>query len=98
MLDLIVSGGVAVMPGGTAAVDIAVAGEKIVAIGAPGSLGSAGAAQRVVDATGQSVIPGGVDPPIHCLSPVPFRPRNQDILIPPPDRASRASQFGGTTT
>jgi dihydroorotase-like cyclic amidohydrolase len=59
MLDLIVSGGVAVMPGGTAAVDIGVAGEKIVAIGVSGGLGSAGAARRIVDATGQIVIPGG---------------------------------------
>jgi dihydropyrimidinase len=98
MLDLIVSGGVAVMPGGTAAVDIAVAGEKIVAIGAPGSLGSAGAAQRVVDATGQIVIPGGVDPHIHCLSPIPFPGRNEDMLSAPPDQVSRAALFGGTTT
>src|SRR5258707_8256934 len=98
MLDLIVSGGVAVMPGGTAAVDIAVAGEKIVAIGAPGSLGSAGAARRGVDATGQSVIPGGVDPHMHCLAPIPFPGRNEDMLSAPPDQVSRAALFGGTTT
>ena len=83
MLDLIVSGGVAVMPSGTAAVDIGVAGEKIVAIGAPGGLGSAGAARRIVDATGQIVIPGGVDPHIHCLSPIPFPGRNEDMLSAP---------------
>src|ERR1700722_9858700 len=98
MLDLIVSGGIAVMPGGTTAVDIGVAGEKIVAIGAPGGLGSAGAAQRVVDATGQIVIPGGVDPHIHCLSPIPFPGRNEDMLSAPPDQVSRAALFGGTTT
>jgi dihydropyrimidinase len=98
MLDLIISGGVAVMPDGTTAVDIGVAGAKIVAIGAPGGLGSAGAAQRVVDATGQIVIPGGVDPHIHCLSPIPFPGRNEDMLSAPPDQVSRAALFGGTTT
>jgi dihydropyrimidinase len=95
MLDLIVAGGVAVMPGATAAADIGVAGERIVAIGAPGSLGAAG---RIVDAAGQIVIPGGVDPHIHCLSPIPFPGRNEDLLSAPPDQVSRAALFGGTTT
>src|SRR5215472_6069805 len=95
MLDLIISGGVAVMPGATAAADIGVAGQKIVAIGAPGALGTAG---RVVDATDQIVIPGGVDPHIHCLMPIPFPGRNEDLLSAPPDQVSRAALFGGTTT
>src|ERR1700676_4133229 len=95
MLDLIVSGGTAVMPTGAAANDIGISGEKIVTIGAPGSVG---AAQRVVDATGQIVIPGGVDPHIHCLSPIPFPGRNEDMLSAPPDQVSRAALFGGTTT
>src|SRR5262249_7886024 len=98
MLDLIVSGGVAVMPEGTAAVDIGVAGEKIVAIAAPGALGTAGAAQRVVDAQGQIVVPGGVDRHIHCLSPIPFPGRNEEMLSAPPDQVSRAALYGGTTT
>jgi dihydropyrimidinase len=95
MLDLIISGGIAVMPSVTAAADIGIAGEKIVAIGAPGALGTA---EGVVDATGQIVIPGGVDPHIHCLSPIPFPGRNQDQLSAPPDQVSRAALFGGTTT
>ena len=49
MLDLIVSGGTAVMPNGAEPADIGVAGGKIAAIGAPGSLQSVGAA-RIVDA------------------------------------------------
>src|SRR5712691_4352707 len=64
MFDLIVSGGTAVMPASTEAADIGVAGGKIAAIGAPGSLTAIGAA-RVVDAAGQIVIPGGIDPHIH---------------------------------
>src|SRR5215472_16079611 len=95
MLDLIISGGIAVMPGATAVADIGIAGEKIAAIGAPGTLGTAG---RVVDASGQIVIPGGVDPHIHCLMPIPFPGRNEDLLSAPPDQVSRAALFGGTTT
>ncbi|MBV9964079.1 MAG: amidohydrolase family protein [Alphaproteobacteria bacterium] len=98
MLDLIVSGGVAVMPEGTAAVDIGIAGEKIVAITAPGALGAPGDSHRVIDATGQIVIPGGVDPHIHCLSPIPFPGRNEEMLSAPPDQVSRAALYGGTTT
>src|SRR5579862_3361940 len=95
MLDLIVSGGTAVLPSGAEAVNIGVAGDKMAAIGAPGSLGEAG---RVIDAKGQIVIPGGVDPHIHCLSPIPFPGRNEDMLSAPPDQVSRAALFGGTTT
>ena len=97
MLDLIVTGGTAVMPGGAQPADIGVAGGKIAAIGAPGSLQSAGAA-RIVDASGQIVMPGGVDPHIHCSSPIPFPGRNEDLLSAPPDQVSRAALYGGTTT
>ena len=56
MLDLIVTGGIAVLPSGAAAADIGVANGKIAAIGMPGSLQSTGAA-RTVDASNQIVIP-----------------------------------------
>src|SRR5205807_4587921 len=65
MLDIVVSGGLAVLPSGAEAADIGIAGDKIAAIGAPGSL-AAMSAGRVVDATGQIVIPGGIDPHVHC--------------------------------
>src|ERR1700726_4287023 len=97
MLDLIVTGGMAVMPGGSEPADIGVAGGKITAIGALGSLQSAGAA-RIVDASGQIVIPGGVDPHIHCSMPIPFPGRNEDLLSAPPEQVSRAALHGGTTT
>jgi len=97
MFDLIVSGGLAVMPAATEAADIGVAAGKIVAIGAPGSLSAAGAA-RTVDGSGQIVIPGGLDPHIHCSSPIPFPGRNEDMLSAPPEQVSRAALYGGTTT
>jgi dihydropyrimidinase len=97
MLDLIVSGGIAVMPAATEAADIGIANGRIAAIGLPGSLAASGAA-RTIDATGQIVIPGGVDPHIHCSSPIPFPGRNEDMLSAPPEQVSRAALHGGTTT
>src|SRR5205809_869061 len=97
MLGLIVTGGVAGLPSGVGSADIGVAGGKIAAIGAPGSLQSAGAS-RIVDAGNQIVIPGGVDPHIHCSMPIPFPGRNEDLLSAPPEQVSRAALYGGTTT
>ena len=57
---------------------ISATGGKVVAIGAAGSLQSVGAA-RTVDASNQIVIPGGVDPHIHCSMPIPFPGRNEDL-------------------
>jgi cytosine/adenosine deaminase-related metal-dependent hydrolase len=56
MLDIVISGGLAVLPSGPEPADIGVNGERIVAIGAHGSLAALGAG-RVVDAAGQIVIP-----------------------------------------
>jgi dihydropyrimidinase len=97
MFDLIVSRGLAVMPTATETADLGIAGGKIVAIGAPGSLTAIGAA-RTVEAGGKIVIPGGVDPHIHCSSPIPFPGRNEDLLSAPPEQVSRAALYGGTTT
>src|SRR5712664_1876982 len=97
MFDLIVSGGTAVMPAGAEQVDIGISGERIVAIGAPGSLAALGAA-RVVDATGQIVIPGGIDPHVHCNWPMPSPGVAQPPLTEPASRVSQAALFGGTTT
>src|SRR5438874_4834966 len=97
MFDLIVSGGIAVMPAATEAADIGGSGGKIAAIGAPGSLAAIGAA-RTVDAAGQIVIPGGIDPHIHCGMPILGGPSNEEVLSAPPEQVSRAALHGGTTT
>ena len=90
-------GGLAVLPTGAAHVDIGVDGEKIAAIGAPGSLAALGA-RRTIDATGQIVIPGGVDPHVHCRWPMPVPGQSQPNLTDGPDRVSQAALLGGTTT
>src|ERR1700738_1224924 len=75
MLDIVVSGGIAVLPSGPEPADIGIAGERIAAIGAPGSLAGLGDA-RLIDATGQIVIPGGIDPHVHCNWPMPLPGRS----------------------
>src|ERR1700737_320514 len=96
MLDIVVSGGTAVLPSGPLPADIGILGERIAAIGAPGSLAALGG--RVVDATGQVVIPGGIDPHVHCRWPMPTPGQSQHNLTDGPDRVSQAALFGGTTT
>jgi dihydropyrimidinase len=94
MLDLVIAGGTCVLPSGAAAADIGIAGGKIAMIGAPRSLD---AATRTVDATGKVVIPGGIDPHIHCLSPIRFPGEAEPKYTDPPAQVSRAALFGGTT-
>jgi len=91
MFDIVVSGGTAVLPSGPEPADIGVTGDKIVAIGAPGSLAaipgsSPGTAGRTVDATGQIVIPGGIDPHVHCNWPMPMPGVAQPMLTEPASR------------
>jgi dihydropyrimidinase len=97
VLDIVVSGGLAVLPSGAEPADIGISGEKIAAIGLPGSLMALGAG-RVVDAAGQVVIPGGIDPHVHCRWPMPTPGQTQANLTDGPDRVSQAALFGGTTT
>jgi dihydropyrimidinase len=96
MLDIVVTGGLAVLPTGPEPADIGVQGERIAAIGAPGSLSALGAG-RVIDAAGQIVIPGGIDPHVHCNWPMPF-PGAEAQLTAPASVVSQAALFGGTTT
>src|SRR5438105_837731 len=96
MLDIVISGGLAVLPSGPEQADIAIQGDMIAAIGAPGSLAGLGAG-RAIDATGQIVIPGGIDPHVHCNWPMPV-PDGEAKLTEPASRVSQAALFGGTTT
>jgi dihydropyrimidinase len=97
MLDVVVSSGLAVLPSGAEKADIGVSGGKIAAIGAPGSLAALGAG-RVVDAAGQIVIPGGIDPHVHCRWPVIVPGTTQHHMTEGPARVSEAALHGGTTT
>src|SRR5688572_15403321 len=92
MLDLVIRGGQVAAAQGVGTWDIAIQGEKIVAIAAPEALRDVAAA-RVIDAAGKIVVPGGVDAHIHCKWPTPV-----GALSAAPAHVSRAALFGGTTT
>ena len=64
MFDLIIRGGDVVTPQGVVRAEVALAGEKIAAIAAAGTLSSQ-SAKRVIEATGHIVMPGGIDPHVH---------------------------------
>ena len=93
MINTIISGGQVVTPWGVGDWDVAIEGEKIVAVAAPGTLSRDVA--RIIDATGKIVVPGGIEPHAHVASPVPGRPGAETS---PPEPVSRAALFGGTTT
>src|ERR1700736_1517280 len=94
MLDVIIRSGDVVTPQGVARCDVAIAGETIAAITAPGTLQSAG---RVIDASGRIVMPGGIDPHVH-LHHVWIKPDGTPLVTAGPEQVGRAALFGGTTT
>ncbi|PWU25343.1 MAG: hypothetical protein C5B48_01810 [Candidatus Rokuibacteriota bacterium] len=97
MLDLVIRGGQVVTPQGVGALDVGVQGEKIVALGWPGTL--AADAGRIVDARDKIVIPGGIEPHAHISIPVPeIWAGRPDVMTQPPEAATRAAAFGGVTT
>ncbi len=97
MLDLVIRGGRVVTPQSVGELDIGIHGEKIVAVGWPGTL--AADASHSIDATGKLVIPGGIEPHAHIGIPVPPDWTGQaEVMTQPPEAASRAAAFGGVTT
>src|SRR5947208_2098559 len=96
MFDLIIRGGDVVTPEGVIRCDVAVAGETIAAIAAPGAL-SADSAKHLIDATGHIVMPGGIDPHVH-LHHVWIKPDGAPLVTAGPEQVGRAALFGGTTT
>jgi dihydropyrimidinase len=95
-LDLVVRGDRVVTPQGVGAFDVAVQGGRIVAVASAGTF-DAGSTRRLVDATGKIVMPGGIDPHVHCLWRMP-RADGSVRFTEPPSVVSRAALHGGTTT
>ncbi|MDE0807754.1 MAG: amidohydrolase family protein [Alphaproteobacteria bacterium] len=96
MFDLILRGGTVVTPHGVGVHDVAMSGETIAAITNPGAIGD-DQAKRSVDVSGKIVMPGGIDPHVHCKWHMPL-PGGGVGYTEGPDVVSRAALFGGTTT
>ncbi|MGZ5256353.1 MAG: amidohydrolase family protein [Burkholderiales bacterium] len=96
MFDLVIRSDRVVTPAGAGPYDVAVQGGKIVALAAAGTFG-ADSAKRVIDASGKIVMPGGIDPHVHCKWYSPL-PDGTVLNTDPPSVVSRAALYGGTTT
>ena len=93
MLDLIIRGGQVVTPWGVSEWDVAVQGEKIVAVAAywyPHRRSGTGDRRHR-----QNRGTWGVEPHAHVSAPIMG---HGDLKTAPPDQVSRAALFGGTTT
>ena len=94
MLDLIIRGGQVVTPYTVGEVEVAIQDGKIVSLNQPGTLNAE--AQRVIDASGKLVLPGGIEPHAHIGVPVPPDwTGHADVMTQPPEAASRAAAFAG---
>ncbi len=97
MLDLVIRNGLVVAAGRSAPLDIGIAGGKVVLLAAPGGITTE--AERVIDASGKIVIPGGVEAHAHIHEPM-YRgwTRGEEVWLQSSEAATRAAIFGGTTT
>lgn len=97
MSTTLITGGTVVNATGRGAADVLVDGETIVALLAPGStvLGSdlAATVDRVIDATGKYVVPGGID--AHTHMEMPFGGTFASDTF---ETGTTAAAWGGTTT
>ena len=97
MAKTLIKNGTVVNATGTATADVLIDGETIAALVAPGSTARgvdlAAHVDRVIDATGKYVIPGGVDP--HTHMEMPFGGTSASDTF---ETGTTAAAWGGTTT
>src|SRR5215468_1944050 len=91
MTRTLIKGGTIVTAVDTYAADLAVEGDKIAAIFAPGS-GPAGAYDVTIDAAGKFVLPGGIDGHTHLDMPFGGTTSSDDF-----ETGTLAAAYGGTT-
>ena len=92
MFDLVITNGNVADERIVQPLDIAIKGEKIVAIGTHGQFSDVGAT-TVIDATNKHVVPGGIDSHVHYNFNISAAMQAQSA-----EAGARAGVWGGTTT
>jgi dihydropyrimidinase len=92
MTRTLIQGGTIVTAVDTYAADLAIEGDKIAAIFAPGS-GPPGAYDVTIDASGKYVLPGGIDAHTHLDMPFGGTTSSDDF-----ETGTLAAAYGGTTS
>jgi dihydropyrimidinase len=95
-MRILVRGGSVLSSTGAAEMDVLIDGERVAALAAPGTEVAASWAQgadRVLDATGRYVLPGGID--AHTHMEMPF---GGTFSVDTFETGTRAAAWGGTTT
>ena len=95
MLDLLVRGGLVVGAEAVGSWDIGVLDGRIAVLGLPGA--AALEAERVIDASGLLVVPGGIEPHAHLAHPISMRPESAMFTLGP-EEDTVGMAFGGVTT
>ena len=95
-MTTLIKGGAVITTTGADAAEVLVDGETIVALLSPSSTladAAESGAERVIDATGKYVIPGGVDVHTHMALPFGGTKASDDF-----ENGTKAAAWGGTTT
>src|SRR5580698_8897209 len=92
MTRTLIQGGTVVTAIDTYAADVAIEGDKIVAIFAPGS-GPSGSFDVTIDARGKYIFPGGIDAHTHLDMPFGGTTSSDDF-----ESGTLAAAYGGTTS
>jgi dihydropyrimidinase len=97
VIDLLIRGGHVVTPFEEGPFEIGIQGEQIAFVAHPGAVDIE--AGRMIDASGKLVFPGGVEPHAHIHEPMHRGwTHGREVWLQPPEGATRAALFGGTTT
>ena len=92
-MKTLISGGTVITAIDITVADVLIEGETVVAVAAPGSHSWSDEADKVIDASGKYVVPGGIDPHTHMQLPFGGTSASDSF-----ESGTRAAAWGGTTT